>query len=145
MFYAWRTPGVEFLPHATVILDPDNTFQADALLRLLPDRGGRTRVNEAGYLVGPPELVVEVAGSSASIDLRDKLRVYRRTGVIEYRIWRLAEAPFDWLYLEGDDYRPQAPDGQGLLQSRTVAGLCLPLEPLLKLDSQQVLAPMLKQ
>jgi hypothetical protein len=31
-----------------------------------------TLVNEAGYLAGPPELIVEVAASSASIDLRDK-------------------------------------------------------------------------
>lgn len=144
MLYASRTPGVEFLPNATLILDPDNTFQPDALLRLLPERGGRTRVNEAGYLVGPPELVVEVASSSAAIDLRDKLRVYRRAGVPEYLVWRLAERQFDWLCLEGDDYRPQSPDAQGLLHSRTFPGLCLPVEALLRLDAQQVLAPLLR-
>jgi Uma2 family endonuclease len=143
-FYAARTPGVEFLPNATLILDSDNTFQPDALLRLLPERGGKTQVNEAGYLVGPPEFVVEVAASSASIDLRDKLRVYRRAGVAEYLVWRTAERRFDWLCLEGDDYHAQTPDAQGLLHSRTFAGLCLPAEALLKLDASQVLAPLMQ-
>jgi Uma2 family endonuclease len=57
-----------------VILDAENTVQPDALLRRLPDRGGLTRVNEEGYLTGPPELIVEVASSSAAIDMRDKRR-----------------------------------------------------------------------
>jgi Uma2 family endonuclease len=33
---------------------------------------------------GAPELIVEIAASSASYDLHDKLRVYRRNGVQEY-------------------------------------------------------------
>ena len=84
LLYASRNPGVQFMPNATVILDAENTVQPDALLRRLPEHGGLTRVNEAGYLAGPPELIVEVAASSASIDLRDKRRAYCRNGVREY-------------------------------------------------------------
>ena len=58
-------------------------MQPDALLRRLPEHGGQTRVNEAGYLADPPELIVEVAASSASIDLRDKRRAYCRNAVRE--------------------------------------------------------------
>ena len=47
-----------------------------ALLRRLPEHCGLSRVNEAGYLADPPELIVEVAASFASIDLRDKRRAY---------------------------------------------------------------------
>ena len=58
--YASRHPDTEALPNATVILDAENTVQPDALLRRLPEHGGLTRVNEDGYLAGPPELIVEV-------------------------------------------------------------------------------------
>jgi len=138
--YAAQTPGTEALPNATVILDPDNTTQPDALLRLLTERGGRTRENAEGYLVGPPELVVEIAASSASIDLHDKLRAYRRSRVLEYLVWRTAEHRFDWFCLEEDEYLPQTPDAQGLLRSRTFPGLVLALKPLLDLDTAGVLA-----
>jgi Uma2 family endonuclease len=52
-------------------------------------RDDRPRVNDDGYLASPPELIVEVAVSSASIDLRDKRRAYCRNGVREY--------PTSWL------------------------------------------------
>ena len=125
---------------ATIILDADNTVQPDALLRRLPEHGGLTRVNAAGYLAGPPELIVEVAASSASIDLRDKPRAYCRNGVREYLVWLVAEARLEWLCLQEDDYRPQLPDAQGVLHSRVFPGLQLPAVPLLAGDTAKVLA-----
>ena len=68
------SPTNEAFTNATVILDTENTLQPDGLLRRLPEPGGMTRRNEDGCVVGPSELVVEVAASSASIDLRDKRR-----------------------------------------------------------------------
>jgi Uma2 family endonuclease len=138
--YASRHPETEPLPNATVVLDPENAVQPDALLRRLPEHGGLTRVTEDGYLAGPPELVVEVAASSASIDLRDKRRAYCRNGVREYIVWRVAEGRLDWFCLEGDEYQPQAPDAQGLLHSRVFPGLRLPVESLLACDTAKVLA-----
>jgi Uma2 family endonuclease len=137
--YASRHPETEALGNATVILDPENTVQPDALLRRLPEHGGLTRVNEKGYLIGPPELIVEVAASSASIDLRDKRRAYCRNGVREYLVWLVAEARLEWFCLEEDEYRPQLPDAQGLLHSRGFPGLCLPVAPLLACDTAKVL------
>ena len=99
-----------------------------------------TRVNDDGYLAGPPELVVEVAASSASIDLRDKRRAYCRNGVREYLVWLVAEARLEWFCLEDDDYRPQLPDAQGVLHSRGFPGLRLPVAPLLAGDTAKVLA-----
>jgi Uma2 family endonuclease len=72
-------------------------------------RDDRPRVNDDGYLAGPPELIVEVAASSASIDLRDKRRACCRNGAREYLVWLAAEARLEWFCLE-DDYRPQLPD-----------------------------------
>jgi Uma2 family endonuclease len=138
--YASRHPGTEALTNITVVLDAENTFQPDALLRLLPEHGGLTHINEDGYLAGPPELIVEVAASSASIDLRDKRRAYCRNGVREYLVWLVAEARLEWFCLEDDDYRSQLPDAQGVLHSRVFPGLRLPVAPLLAGDTAKVLA-----
>ena len=127
--YASRQPETEVCANTTVILDAENTVQPDALLRRLPEHGGLTRVNDDGYLTGPPELVVEVAASSASIDLRDKRRAYCRNGVCEYLVWLVAEARMEWFCLEDDEYRPQLPDAEGVLHSRAFPGLRLPVAP----------------
>ena len=137
--YASRHPETEALTNATVIPDAENTVQPDALLRRLPEHGGLTRVNDDGYLAGPPELIVEVAASSASIDLRDKRRAYCRNGVREYLVWLVAEARLEWFCLEDDEYRPQPPDTQGVLHSRVFSGLRLPVAPLLACDTAKVL------
>ncbi len=91
--YAAQTPGTQAAGNSTVRLDPENVPQPDALLRILPECGGRTRLDEAGYLFGPPELIVEVAASSVAIDLHDKLRAYRRAGVREYFSLEDARSP----------------------------------------------------
>jgi len=137
--YSAYTPGTLAAGNATVRLDADNVPQPDALLRVLPECGGRCRIDSEGLLEGPPELIVEIAASSASIDLRDKLRVYRRSGVREYLVWRTVENRFDWFVLEGDQYQPNQPDAQGLLQIRVFPGLCLKLEDLLAQNSPQIL------
>ena len=138
--YASRHPETEVCANTTVILDAENTVQPDALLRRLPEHGGLTRVTDDGYLAGSPELIVEVASSSASIDLRDKRRAYCRNGVREYLVWLVAEARLEWFCLEEDEYRPQLPDADGLLHSRVFPGLRLPIAPLLAGDTAKVLA-----
>ena len=87
--YWVATPGVDMADNTTVRLDADNKPQPDALLRLEPEVGGNSRVNDDGYLEGAPELIVEVAASSASYDLNDKLNAYRRNGVQEYIVWQI--------------------------------------------------------
>jgi Uma2 family endonuclease len=89
--YTAETPGVECSTNATMILSPHNTPQPDACLCLKPSRGGQTRLNEKKYLVGAPELVAEIAASSVSLDLGDKMDAYAMAGVREYLVWRTLE------------------------------------------------------
>jgi Uma2 family endonuclease len=137
--YAARTPGTQAAGNATVRLDPENVPQPDALLRILSECGGQTRLDAAGYLSGPPELIVEVAASSVAIDLHDKVRAYRRAGVREYLVWRTLDRQFDWFILDQDEYRSNAPDGQGVLRSPHFPGLALAVDALLDHDSAKVL------
>ena len=134
LVYAASTPGVHGYDNATLRLDLDNEPQPDALLRLAPEAGGRSRVSADDYLEGAPELVVEVAASSASIDLHDKLRAYRRNGVQEYVVWRTQEQCIDWFELTDGDYRPLPADDAGVVHSRVFPGLRLAVPALLNGD-----------
>ena len=134
LVYAASTPSVHGYDNATLRLDLDNEPQPDVLLRLAPEAGGRSRVSEDGYLEGMPELVVEVATSSVSIDLHDKLRAYRRNGVQEYVVWRTQEQRIDWFELADGDYRPLPADDSGVIRSRVFPGLRLAVAALLNGD-----------
>ncbi len=79
--YMIATPGVKAASNSTVRLGADDVPEPDALLRILPEYGGQSRLDKKGYLRGAPGLAFEVAASSASIDARQKLQTYRRAGV----------------------------------------------------------------
>lgn len=138
--YAASTPGVNVYANGTVILDPDNTVQPDAMLCIKPGRGGGTRLNEKDLLEGAPELIVEIAVSTESIDLGEKRDAYARNGVQEYLVWRTRDRAFDWFVLENELYEAKVPDSRGILRSAFFGGLDLDVAALLRLDSAQVLA-----
>ena len=132
LVYAAFTPGVRVADNATVRLDHDNELQPDVLLRIGDEAGGRSRVGEDDYLEGAPELIVEVAASRASIDMRAKRDVYRRNGVQEYVVWQTREKRIDWLALADGEYRPLPSDREGVVRSRAFPGLRLALRALLE-------------
>lgn len=138
--YRAATPGVRLGDNATVRLDLDNEFQPDALLRLDSALGGTSRVSDDDYIEGPPELIVEIAASSASYDLHDKLKVYRRNGVQEYLVWRVYDEELDWFRLSEDEYLPLSPDAEGIIHSQVFPGLRLAATALLDGDLPTVLA-----
>ncbi len=140
MAYSVETPGTEVGANGTTKLDVDNVPQPDAALRILEECGGSSRLDDEGYLVGAPELVVEIAASSSSIDLHHKLSAYRRSGVKEYLVWRTKEGAFDWFVLVEGNYQRQSPDAKGLCQSSTYPGLVLNIPALLARKSATVLA-----
>ena len=127
-FYAAATPGIELGDNTTVRLDADNAPQPDALLRI---EGGQTIVSEDDYVEGAPELIVEIAASSASYDLHDKLKAYRRNQVQEYLVWRVYDREFDWFCLRSGKYINQQANEAGLLKSEIFPGLWLDKNSLL--------------
>jgi Uma2 family endonuclease len=136
--YEVATPGVEALDNATVRLDADNEPQPDALLRL--EQGGQSTISVDDYVEGAPELIVEIAASSASLDLNEKLKVYRRNQVREYLVWRVYDAIFDWYCLRDGKYVPLEASAEGLLCSIIFPGLWLDPAALLVGDLAKVLA-----
>jgi Uma2 family endonuclease len=141
--YESATPGVEGCDNTTVRLDLENEPQPDAFLRILPECGGRSRDSDK-YVGGPPELIAEVAASSASYEVHDKLRAYQRNGVLEYVVWRVWDGAIDWFVLREDRYQPLPLDAAGHYQSQVFPGLRLDPAALLRGDLAQVLAVLQK-
>jgi Uma2 family endonuclease len=135
--YEAATPGLEALDNTTVLLDTDNEPQPDALLRI--EIGGQSRINKDDYVEGAPELIVEIAASSASYDLHEKLKVYRRNQVQEYLIWRVYDHQFDWFRLQQGEYIQLQPNADNIICSQIFPGLWLDKTALLGGDLGKVL------
>jgi Uma2 family endonuclease len=127
--YVVSTPGLAIDDNATVILDADNEVQPDILLRLLH---GSLHINDNDFFEGAPELIAEIAASSASYDMFDKMQVYRRNGVQEYLVWQVYDERIDWFHLHEGRYAPLPADENGILRSRMFPGLHLNARALLQ-------------
>lgn len=138
--YKASTPGVRGGDNTTARLDLANEPQPDLLLLIDPACGGPAQISEDGYVEAAPELVVEIASSSASYDLHDKLDVYRRSGVREYVVYRVLDRETDWFVLQENQYEQLPADDDGVLRSTVYPGLWLDAPALLRGDLAQVLA-----
>ncbi len=138
--YVAFTPGTQSGIEPTVRLDLDNEPQPDIVLIVNEAAGGRARLTADGYLEGTPELVVEIAASSAAIDLGNKQQAYRRNGVSEYLVWQAFENELAWFQLIEGEYQRLEPDAQGVIRSVRFPGLWLAVDALLNNQMTQVLA-----
>ncbi|MCY7272853.1 MAG: Uma2 family endonuclease [Phormidesmis sp. CAN_BIN44] len=138
--YIAATPGVDIADNSTVRLDLNNEPQPDALLRIEPEFGGKSRIAEDDYIEGSPELVLEIAASSASVDMNTKLNAYRRNGVQEYIVWQVYENQIAWFCLQEGEYIRLQPDATGMIRSRVFPGFWLAVDALLSGDLAIVLA-----
>ena len=82
---------------------------------------------------------MEIAASSASYDLQEKLQVYRRNGVQEYIVWQVSDRLLDWFRLRDGEYFKLTPDTDNIIKSEVFPGLWLAIALLLKSDLAQVL------
>jgi len=132
--YRYKTPGVRAGDNSTLKgLRGINQPQPDLLLRILPEFGGQSRT-EAGYVIGGPEMVAEVAYSSASYDLHNKKTVYSANKVQEYIVWRVEDRAIDWFRLRGGQYESLPPDMEGIVKSNVFPGLWLDAKAMLSED-----------
>jgi Uma2 family endonuclease len=138
--YEASTPLIEMGIEPTVRLDIDNEPQPDGVLLISQESGGNSTLSADGYLEGAPELVVEIAASSAAIDLGDKKRAYRRNGAREYIVWQVFDQRIDWFSLQDGDYISLIPNEEGVICSQVFPGLWLDLAAMLAGDMQRVLA-----
>ncbi len=137
--YRARTPGLLGGDNSTVRLDLDNEPQPDVLLLIDPALGGQATISDDDYVEGAPELVAEVAASSASYDLGVKKNAFRRNGVREYVIWRVLDREIDWFVLREGRYEELPRDAAGLYRSEVFPGLWLDPAAMVRGDLAAVL------
>ena len=138
--YETDTPGVEAGDNSSIRLDLDNEPQPDGFLIILPECGGQARISDDDYIEGTPELIAEVAASSASFDLGKKFDVYRRNGVREYVVWRVLDGQVDWYANRGGRFEQVSPPADGILRSEVFPGLWLDAAALVQNDRKAVQA-----
>jgi hypothetical protein len=136
-YYAENTAGIEVLDGATVILAWKSEPQPDAMLRILPEFGGRTSVQK-GMVCGAPELVAEVAKATRYVDLGPKLADYEQAGVREYIVRALDPDEVIWFKQEGGSLVRVPPDADGLYRSPFLPGLWLEPEALVRGDTRRL-------
>lgn len=124
LHYGRGKPGLTGGDGSTLFLDDDAEPQPDLHLRVRSEFGGQTRV-EGGYVVGAPELVIEVARSTRATDLGPKFLDYQRAGVREYLVVTLDPDEVRWFVRRGDRLAPLPPTDDGTYRSEVFPGLWL--------------------
>jgi Uma2 family endonuclease len=135
--YEDATPGTEAHDSASTLLDPQSEPQPDACLLVSPSRRGQTR-EEDDYIVGAPELIVEVALSTEAIDLHRKRADYERAGVREYVVVALRQQRVLWWVARNGAFAELAPGPDGILRCEVFPGLWLDPAALLRRDGRRV-------
>ena len=136
--YALGVPEAECMDSTTLLLDGNVEVQPDAMLWHPVDGG--PYMNERGFIVGPPQLIVEVSASSATYDLHVKKEAYRRNGVLEYVVWRVLDEAIDWFRLQDGAYVLIEPNADGIVESEQFPGLRLHVQSMLAGDLTAVVA-----
>ena len=137
--YRIHTPGIKLGIEPTIRLDQDNEPQPDGVLLIDESLGGKSRITDDDYIEGAPELVAEIADSSAAYDLYDKKKAYKRNGIQEYIVWQSLENKLDWFGLHDSEYILLQPDVEGIIKSQVMPGLWLSVTALLAGDMVKVL------
>jgi len=122
--YKRSTKGLCSGKNATVILGEFGEVQPDGHLRIPEELEGQTRT-EGRYIVGAPELVVEIAQSSRDYDLNEKKADYERAGVLEYLVVELDRHRIHWFILRDERFASLRPGRDGIYRSKVFPGLWL--------------------
>lgn len=121
-YYRLFTPGVRSAANATTQFAEYGEPQPDLQLRIPEELGGQSRI-ERGYVVGAPELVVEVSVSSRKYDLGPKKADYERAGVREYLFVGLDPQEVRWFAHRDGRFEELVADAEGIVRSEVFPGL----------------------
>ncbi len=122
--YHDATDGTEALIEISSVLSDESEPQPDLALIIAPEAGG-ARFDDRGYLLDPPHFVIEVAYSSAAIDLHAKKRDYDVNGVREYVVVVVPTKTVHWFVRGKAGFEERKPDAAGVLKSKVFPGLWL--------------------
>lgn len=136
--YSFMTPGTDWGPNGTIVLADDSEPQPDSFLFILPENGGRIKL-ENDYVVGAPELIGETGRTRGSIELHRKKTAYEKAGVMEYIVALTQEPAFLWFVLRNGKFEELTVDADGIYRSTVFPGLWLDPDALLNRKGKRLL------
>ena len=131
VLYQLATPGVRRGANGVVRLSLDATAgvgpslpNPDDMLFIDAGYGGQMARDDSGRRIGVPELIVEIANTSAVEDLTDKRDLYERIGVQEYLVYAVRDRRLVAFRRRSEDdrFRTVELDG-GVFRSESFPGL----------------------
>src|SRR5262249_39641994 len=136
--YQANTPGCGGVVSATWLMEEDAP-QPDTSLYILPEYGGKSRLNEE-LLEGTPEFVTEVCLSPAAYDLHQKYELYEQAGVREYLAVLIHEQEVRWHKRGRRRFSLVPAPADGIYRSAVFPGLWLDAKALLAGNLARVLS-----
>ena len=136
--YCMETDGTDSASDATDRLDDRNEPRPDVAAFVTPNSGGRCRIDDEGYLAGPPELIAEIASSTETLDRGMKRRAYGQNGVDEYLVWRTRIGRIECYRRTGSELILLPPPDDGVFRSLSLPGLWLNLAAAVDRDRRSV-------
>lgn len=136
--YFVGTKGIQVVDNTSVILGKMDEPQPDISVRILPEYGGQSGTTSRGYISGAPELIVEVAFSSQSIDLHGKRERYQSNGVLEYLVVNIQDARVQWFDFKSNKELDIPKNGIAKLSS--MPGLWIDTKALMEKNGPQLMS-----
>jgi Uma2 family endonuclease len=112
--------------------------EPDLFLRVCPGHGGQSSTSSDDYIVGAPEMIIEVAYGGRAIEFHEKCEDYARHGVHEYLVACLRDEGVSAFDLPSG--RQLYAGSDGIFRSQVFAGLWIDVEGLFEADYHKMMA-----
>jgi Uma2 family endonuclease len=136
--YTSQIPTLEARSEVTTKMNAVNEPEPDLFIFVRPECGGQVSVDDEDFIVGAPELIIEIANSTMAVDLGDKKRGYEASGVLEYCVVLGLKKVAKWYVRDNGEFVEKTLS-RGVLQSQTFPGLWLDTQALFKGDVPQLM------
>jgi Uma2 family endonuclease len=124
--YVHATPPIRLVENTSIQLAQDDFAQPDLFLWLPKTHEQDAAAGQRDEILDhAPDLVIEIAASSAAYDLHVKMNAYQRSAAPEYVVFLVYERETVWFAWQDGVYHQRTPDQQGIIRSQVFPGLWL--------------------
>lgn len=138
--YRLLTPGIYVCLHVPVVLDVSTRIVPGLIAMVNHGRLKQCEPVEHGF-EGPPNFVLDVFEPGEIAEYETRRTSFERFGVIEYVAVEAASTPrLHWNRHNGQSFEDAVPDRHGLIKSKALPGLWIPVPALVARDWWSVLS-----
>ncbi|MDB5337973.1 MAG: hypothetical protein JWN70_3592 [Planctomycetaceae bacterium] len=138
--YRLFTPGIYVCLHVAVVLDEQTRIVPGLIAMVNHGRLKQCEPVTHGFQ-GPPNFVLDVFDSDEMTEYESRRTIFERFGVVEYVAVENAEHPIlHWNRHDGTRFETAHPDAQGVIKSKALPGLWIPVKALTARDWWLILA-----